>query len=134
MEGHYVENYGKEDAQDVTEQSFFVIGDAGDMADPTQFKEFLKWEGKKFDQDSIFYYNVKDKNGYLIGTNSTGYPGMNKEEKLGKWHPQKIGEFYSIALIESYIFFMDNFSLKFHLFFIRKVNRVKNFIFNIGWG
>ena len=104
MEGHYIEDYGTSDAQDVIEQSFFVIGDAGDMEDPTNFKEFLKWEGKRFDQDSIFYYDIEIEQGVLIGTNHTGYPGWNKVEKLGKWHPSKVGEFYSKMKRSTFVF------------------------------
>lgn len=101
MEGHYIEGYGSGNAQDVKEQSFFVIGDSGD--DET-FKLFLKQQGKKFDQDSIFYFDPEKKKGFLIGTNSTGWPGLNKEMDVGKWHPSKVGEFYSKMKRQTFVF------------------------------
>jgi hypothetical protein len=101
MEGHYVENYGKENAQDVQEQSFFVIGNKGEE---DTFKLFLKTLGTKYDQDSVFYFDPKTAKGYLIGTNSTGYPGKNKEISVGKWHPSKAGEFYSKMKNSKFVF------------------------------
>jgi hypothetical protein len=91
MEGHYIEGYGTDAAEDVKEQSFFVIGDE----DVDTFKLFLKKQGQRFDQDSIFFFDPDKQKGFLIGTNHTGYPGFNKEESVGKWHPSKVGEFYS---------------------------------------
>ena len=38
--------------------------------------------GQKYDQDSIFHHNGKTAR--LIGTNETGYPGMDKTEKVGE--------------------------------------------------
>jgi len=38
--------------------------------------------GKKYGQDSIFFYNGDQ--GFVYGTNESGWPGMNKIEKVGK--------------------------------------------------
>jgi hypothetical protein len=101
MEGHYIEGYGSDEAQDVKEQSFFVIGEPNDNE---TLKTFLRLEGKKFDQDSIFYYDPATEQGYLIGTNAQGWPGLNKEVSVGKWHPSKAGEFYSKMKRQTFVF------------------------------
>ena len=42
---------------------------------------FLRKAGKHFGQDSVFHHNGQTAR--LIGTNETGFPGMNKSEKVG---------------------------------------------------
>jgi hypothetical protein len=101
LEGHYIENYGKKDAKDVKEVTFFVIGDKDDNG---KLKGTLKKLGKKYDQDSIFYKGGDTKEGVLIGTNTTGYPGMNKIENVGTWKPNKVGEFYSKMKGKNFVF------------------------------
>lgn len=42
---------------------------------------FARSQGKKYDQDSILHHNGKTAR--LVGTNETGFPGMDKSEKVG---------------------------------------------------
>lgn len=100
MEGHYIEGFGTDNEQPVKEQSFFVIGDD----DHATFKLFLKQQGTRFEEDSIFYYDPEKKRGFLVGTNNTGFPGKNKELDVGKWHPSKVGEFYSKMKRQTFVF------------------------------
>ncbi len=93
VKGTYVENYGKENAKPVSEHSFLVIGKKGD--DSGALKGFLKTHGAKYDQDSILHKAHNEEHAKLVGTNETGYPGKDKEESVGKFHPDKISEFYS---------------------------------------
>ena len=93
IKGTYIENYGKEDAIEVDEESFFVV----DLEDSGNLKQDLIKMGKKYDQDSITFSKSGSEGGayYLIGTNEDGYPGLGKEVKLGKPLMSKDGEFFS---------------------------------------
>lgn len=93
IKGTYIENYGKENAVEVDEESFFVV----DLEDSGNLKQDLIKMGKKYDQDSITFSKSGNEGGayYLIGTNEDGFPGLGKEVKLGKAMFGKDGEFYS---------------------------------------
>lgn len=88
--GTYIENFKKPNAREVREKSFIVFDRLGNGT----LKADLIRLGKKYDQDSITYSDVAG-NYYLIGTNSTGYPGMGVEVKLGRPMFGKTGEFFS---------------------------------------
>lgn len=47
-----------------------------------KLKQDMKRLASEYDQDAIFYHSGKE--GKLIGTNKTGYPGKGKVEKVGK--------------------------------------------------
>lgn len=47
-----------------------------------KLKQDMKRLASDFDQDAVFYHSGKE--GKLIGTNKTGYPGKGKVEKVGK--------------------------------------------------
>lgn len=93
IKGTYIENYGKEDAREVNEESFFVI----DLEDSGNLKQDLIKMGKKYGQDSITFSKSGNEGGlyYLIGTNEDGFPGFGKEVKLGKPMFGKDGQFHS---------------------------------------
>lgn len=94
VEGHYTEKdpeTGKD--RPVTEHSFVVVSqEIG--TDSTLKSLLIKW-GKTFDQDSILFKDGESENAILIGTNNTGYPGIGVEVSMGKWKPNKLGEYYS---------------------------------------
>ena len=90
--GFYVENLGKEDETKVQEKSFFVTSNKNDGG---KLKSFLKSMGKKYNQDSVFYKSADDLDGTLIGTASGRWPGIGTEVNVGKFHPQRIGMFYT---------------------------------------
>lgn len=94
LKGHFVEDFDPSDqtkGKDVVEVSIFVAGDKENQ----KLKNALIELGKKYKQDSILYKPFNDENAYLIGTRDGAYPGLGKEQKLGKWIPKKTGEFYS---------------------------------------
>lgn len=101
MKGAYVEDYGTDDAKDVSEASFFVIGNS---PDDKEMKDVIVKLGKKYEQDSVFFKPVGKDNGMLIGTNNSDFPGMGKEIDVGKWKPNKAGEFYSKMKGRSFVF------------------------------
>lgn len=47
-----------------------------------KLKQDMKRLASDYDQDAVFYHSGKE--GKLIGTNKTGYPGKGKVEKVGK--------------------------------------------------
>jgi len=93
--GTYVENYGKPNAVNVKEDSYFVV----DLKDDKKLKKNLVKLGLQFEQDSITFQE-KDGSYYLISSNKCpdGYPGngtLGKEVKLGKPIFGKDGVFHS---------------------------------------
>lgn len=92
MKGVYVEDFGGENPKKVREDSFFIISDK-----PERLKDFLIKMGKKYEQDSVLFMDnsVEDKVAVLIGTSAGSWPGLGVVHNLGKWHPNKIREFYS---------------------------------------
>lgn len=99
VNGVYIENYNSPDAREVHEKSFIVF----DYKNLGTLKQDLIKFGKKFDQDSITY-SEQGKDYYLIGTNRTGYPGMNVEIKLGKPMFGTNGEFFSTVKGRPFVF------------------------------
>lgn len=51
--------------------------------------------GKKYDQDSVLYKPPDETDAYILGTSSGAWSGLGNVEKVGKWTPNKIGEFYT---------------------------------------
>ena len=65
----------------------------------------MKKLGAKYEQDSVLYKPGGDKDAMLIGTNHTAnWPGFDKEEKVGRWKPNKSGEFYSKMRGRNFVF------------------------------
>jgi len=95
ISGTYVENYGKSNAVEVKEDSYFVV----DLKDDKKLKKNLIKLGLQFEQDSITFQE-KDGSYFLISSNKCpdGYPGngsVGKEVKLGKPLFGKDGVFHS---------------------------------------
>lgn len=91
IDGVYTENYGTKDAVDVKERAFIVF----DHKNKKNLKQNLMKLGAKYGQDSITYWDVKEKTYYLIGTRQGGYPGLGRAERLGKPMFGQSGEFHS---------------------------------------
>lgn len=98
LEGHWVEGHGTEQAKDTFEESLLVIGDQHSGG----LRGFLRKCGAEFNQDAILFKPFDSENAVLIGTsgededgNEVKFPGLGKEVVAGRWHPSKIGEFYS---------------------------------------
>ena len=93
--GVYIENYGSDNAQDVKEESYFVV----DLKDKHRLKKDLIALGLEYEQDSITYSKETGEY-YLISSNECpdGYPGKGKvgvEVKLGTPMFGDSGEFHS---------------------------------------
>jgi hypothetical protein len=77
IKGGYIEGYGEDNQQKVTESSFFVV----DFQNLGHLKNILCAFGKEFEQDSIMFIPKGGKEAILIGTSPYGaYPGLGKEE------------------------------------------------------
>jgi len=75
------------------EMSFMIVGSEGKDKDKT--KQFAITLGKKYSQDSVLIKQPDNDNAYIVGTNTTGNPGMGKKVSIGKWHPNRAGEYLS---------------------------------------
>lgn len=92
VQGFYIENPGTPKEQKVSENSFLVISSANDSG---RLKAFLQRSGAKYDQDSVLYKDASSDDATLIGTASGRWPGLNTEVKVGTWHANKIGDYYT---------------------------------------
>jgi len=95
VKGTYIENYGKDNEQEVQEDSYLVV----DLKDSGNLKKDLIKFGSQYEQDSITF-SEKSGEYYLISSNKcpSGYPGngtIGKEVKLGKPLFGAKGEFHS---------------------------------------
>lgn len=87
----YIENYNSSNAVEVHDKTFIVFDQYG----KGNLRENLIKLGKKYEQDSISYCNANNEECVLIGTNKTGYPGLEIEKKLEKSMFENSGEFFS---------------------------------------
>lgn len=104
INGSYVENYGSDDAKEVTEHSFFVSSKTqGD--DNGELENFLVQLGKEFDQDSILSIPYGG-DACLIGTSSrdSAFPNLGAKVPVGSFKGGKAGEFMSKVHNKSFVF------------------------------
>lgn len=91
IDGSYIENFGQADAREVAENSFFVCN----LKDDPTFLHRLRRLGEVFCQDSVFL-RPRGGDGYLIGTNHTGHPGLGVRQVLPQFIGGKVpGQFLS---------------------------------------
>jgi hypothetical protein len=88
VRGNYIENFGKSNSYEVSEQTFFVVNRKND----SDFFDNIIKLGKYFCQDSVFI-KPKDEDAYLYGTNNSDFPGLDNQSELGKYHGGQTGEF-----------------------------------------
>ena len=94
VHGHYTENKGTPQERKVKEHSIVVIGKKGD--DNGHLKGFLKKHGEKYNQDSILHKSHDSDEAHLIGTShSSDWLKHGEHMSVGKFHPNKAGEFHS---------------------------------------
>jgi len=93
VKGRYIENHGTPKAKAVDEHSYLVVGKKGN--DNGKLKGFLKKHGEKYQQDSILHKPHDSDHASLHGTKKGGWPGHGKEHKVGKFHPNRAGEFHT---------------------------------------
>jgi hypothetical protein len=94
VQGKYVENYGTEHENPVSEKALIVIGKEGD--DEGHLKTFLKHHGEKYGQDSVLHKPHDSENAVLIGTNQSDFPGYGNEHSVGQFRPNRVREFHSM--------------------------------------
>ena len=88
VQGTYIENYMKDNAVEVKEDSMFVVN----LEDDPQFFTNLEMLAQKFCQDSVLLVPQGGEGAYLKGTNNS-YPGLGKSEEVGSFTGGKEGEF-----------------------------------------
>lgn len=90
--GNYIENYGSDDAVEVTEESYFVV--ETDKS-PSIFEK-LPVYARAYDQDSIFLKPVGEQ-GYLLGVNdrTNAFPPKGDKVVVGNPVMGQEGEFFS---------------------------------------
>lgn len=93
VNGHYTENRGTPQEKHVKERSYLVIGKKGD--DNGALKGFLLKHGEKHKQDSVLHKAAGDETAKLHGTKEGGWPGKGQTHDVGKFHPDRAGEFHS---------------------------------------
>ena len=94
VKGRYVENHGTPQARPVDEHSYLIHGKKGD--DKGELKNFLTHHGEKYGQDSVLHKPHNSEHASLIGTKEGVFPGKGVEHPVGKWHPNRAGEFHSV--------------------------------------
>jgi len=94
IQGSYIENFGSVDPEkvprEVKEASFFVTN----LNNDPEFAEQIINLGKRFCQDSVIIV-PKGEEGYIYGTNTSKYPGLDQKETVGKFAGGETGEFMS---------------------------------------
>lgn len=90
VDGSWVDNFGKEDAKEGKEITYFVVNDKNDK----DFKKKIWRLGHLFDQDSVMIY-PKGSNPYLQGTSKrkNAYPAYKEKDQKGKVEFGKEAEF-----------------------------------------
>jgi len=89
-DGAYIENYlDPEKAIEVKEDSFFVVN----LNDDPKFFATIDKLGQMFCQDSVLIIPKKGEGAYLLGTNSSEWPGLGNREGVGKFRAGKEAEF-----------------------------------------
>lgn len=101
IRGSYIENYGSNNAKEISENSFLVV----DINDRGDLKEVLLKLGEEFEQDSILFGSAGG-SGTLIGTNHcpNAYPGYHVEVPQGGAVFGKTGEFMSRVKDRPFVF------------------------------
>ena len=92
VRGSYIEGFGTIDAQELGEESIFVVN----LEDAPDFKQ------RVFELSE--YYN---NNAYLIGTNNTEWPGYGNEINQGEFHLNPSNEFLTRMGANTFSFSSD---------------------------
>lgn len=102
VKGSYIENYGSDDAKEVSEHSFFVAPREPSQAETLE-DDLIKL-GQEFDQDSVLI--IKNGKGELVGTShrDNAWPSFGQREPVGGFKGGKAAEFMSRVNNRSYVF------------------------------
>ena len=89
VEGTYIENYMKENAVEVKEDSMFVVN----LEDDPKFFANLEMLAQKFCQDSVLLVPQGGEAAYFKGTNGAEFPGLGKSQEVGSFTAGKEAKF-----------------------------------------
>lgn len=96
VKGSYIEQFGKENAKEVGEETWFVVNQDVDGDDGGKLEKHLRQLGEKYDQDSIL--SIRNGKGVLIGTSKRedSFPPYGIFETVGKGkYGKRSGAFFS---------------------------------------
>jgi hypothetical protein len=79
VDGTYVEDFGTEIANEVKEDSLFVIN----LFDDPSFAQHIQSLGQHYCQDSVMIIPQGGKEAYFVGTNMSEFPGFEQTSILG---------------------------------------------------
>lgn len=102
VKGSYIENFGTDDAKEVSEHSYMVA--PRDDRTAAALEADLIALGQEFDQDSVLL--IKDGKGELVGTSKreNAWPNFGSREPVGGFKGGKAAEFMSRVNNRSYVF------------------------------
>lgn len=81
VDGSFIENFGSDIANEVKEDSLFVVNRKD--VDSDLFVSSIKELGKRYCQDSVMIIPKGGNDAYLLGTNLSSFPGYNQTYKVG---------------------------------------------------
>jgi hypothetical protein len=79
VDGTYVEDFGTEIANEVKEDSLFVVN----LSDDPNFAQHIQSLGQRYCQDSVMIIPQGGKEAYFVGTNMSEFPGFEQTSILG---------------------------------------------------
>jgi hypothetical protein len=103
VQGSYIEGFGTIDAQELGEESIFVVN----LENAPDFKQRVFELSEYYNQDCFLYKPKGDNNAYLIGTNNTEWPGYGNEENQGEFHLNPSNEFLTRMGANTFSFSSD---------------------------
>jgi hypothetical protein len=87
--GTYIEDFDTPAAQEVKEDSYFVVN----LKDDPEFKQIVSGLSKHFCQDSFLFVPRGGEESFLIGTNDVDFPGYGNKNETGSFLGGQEGEF-----------------------------------------
>lgn len=79
VDGTYVEDFGTEIANEVKEDSLFVVN----LSDDPSFIDHIESLGQRYCQDSVMIIPQGGKEAYFLGTNMSEFPGFQQTSVIG---------------------------------------------------
>lgn len=89
VQGNYIEGFGTINAQELGEESIFVVN----LNNDAEFKQNIFKLSEYYNQDCFLYKPKGGDNAFLIGTNNTDFPGYGVELNTGAFHLNPSNEF-----------------------------------------
>lgn len=107
VRGSYIEDFETPQAVEVSELSLFCVN----IKDDPSFVLKMEELGKLFCQDSILIIPKGAKGAYLLGTNNSDFPGLDKTIEVGDFKPAKESEFMTRVKNRPFTFDDENSDL-----------------------